>query len=163
MATLALSTSTCAPCSGARSAEPSGAEPELVDEPWKLAGSGWSSTWMMDEPEQSARDEKVQQTAVAAQRQRRGCNTPLRTLCAAAASGTAAQTAPAPRGGTHALIVSPLIHRMWPAPACATGPGGALPPVLPVRCGVARAAPPPSRDQPRRCPDPGRNLYSERR
>ena len=72
MATQALSASTCAPCSGARSAEPSGAEPELVDEPWKLAGSGWSSTWMMDEPEQSAWDEKVQQTAVAAQRQHHG-------------------------------------------------------------------------------------------
>lgn len=33
---------------------------EVDEAPWQLAGAGWSSTWMMDAPEESAWEEKLQ-------------------------------------------------------------------------------------------------------
>ncbi len=55
-----------------------GAEAQVDDAPWQLAGAGWSSTWMMDAPDQSAWEEKLKSRAKATQQRqpRRMAGTP---------------------------------------------------------------------------------------
>ena len=42
-------------------------ESEVDEAPWQLAGAGWSSTWMMDAPEESAWEEKLKSRAEASE------------------------------------------------------------------------------------------------
>ncbi len=53
-------------------------EAQVDDAPWQLAGAGWSSTWMMDAPDQSAWEEKLNNRAKATQQHqpRRMAGTP---------------------------------------------------------------------------------------
>ena len=52
-------------------------EAQVDEAPWQLAGAGWSSTWMMDAPDQSAWEEKLKSRAQASlQLPRRIAGTP---------------------------------------------------------------------------------------